>query len=1176
MKKLSTILTALILFFSLSSSLAQIEYLGSTEYGRIRDITYDNSDSQTLYATTLGNHIIKSEDNGTSWDTFYSFSESNATISQFKLRADGKFSFVSENNALLTDRAVYILDPETFEIEKTYCAPIHEEATSVWVKNYAIHETNEDIVTIVQGYKIGWTNYLKVFITEDGGTNWSEVYYDQDHEARSINAIVLTNEATPKIIMGVGLGNTPLDGGIWTSTDMGENWNEVVADAVVGCISIDPHNTDHILIGTGISFGACEEAIYESFDNGDSFSVIDGITFNDKTLNCINKICFNPNNPNQIIALEENEMLLSDDNGASWESKVYDSNSPETDYYYGLNIAFNADNNDEYFISADYRSFYTTDNAETITKVLAPYFQGSFVGFNSNSSDLYYGVQSGIVHYDQESNTHTPSEVSPINYGTTNTATYWIDPYHEGRVYSFVSSFMGSNLFMSNEHGANKTSILTVQYVNIRSLGFNPNDENVIYVGLENNELQKIDFSDMGNITTEKLTLPTIEVPNAIYVAPSPQNYLFVATPTNLYYSEDNGVNWESKMNGITNDEIIFEITSNPSNPDELALATASGVYISSDKGENWNKNIIQKNVRKVAYSDQTEGLLMAASYTHTMMGAKAQILYSEDSGENWTSIPTADINEASCYSMAFDFKSDKVDVYMAFGDLGPAKYEFTIPVGPILTFSADAVGFEDTQVGSSSEANFTITNTGDKDLVLTSVNIEAPFSLNEMPGTIAPGGSTELTLTFEPVEEGDFNKTLSFVGNHSNSGELLAVMGKATPAPVGPLLNFSENAIAFDDTQIGSTSEKTVTISNIGDQTLFIASAAIEAPFSIAEMPGSIAPGADTEITIVFTPTSAGDFAESLTFSGSHVNQDKALDMTGKGLVGAVLSFSEESISFEDTQIGSTAEETVSITNTGDQTLFIASAAIEAPFSIAEMPGSIAPGANTVITIVFTPTAEGDFSESVTFSGSHTNQDEALDISGKGIPVPVGPILAFSEESIAFEDTKVNETAEIKVSISNTGDQTLFIASAALEAPFSIAEMPGSIAPGANTEITIIFAPTSEGDFTESLTFSGSHTNQDEALAISGKGIKDVGLNENNVDGLNFFPNPTTDFINISAKNNIKSISIINANGMTVKHINLNGSSLQISLTDLNKGVYFIKVEQSNSEFYIQKVIKE
>lgn len=56
-------------------------------------------------------------------------------------------------------------------------------------------------------------------------------------------------------------------------------------------------------------------------------------------------------------------------------------------------------------------------------------------------------------------------------------------------------------------------------------------------------------------------------------------------------------------------------------------------------------------------------------------------------------------------------------------------------------------------------------------------------------------------------------------------------------------------------------------------------------------------------------------------------------------------------------------------------------------------------------------------------------------------------------------------------------------------------------------------------------------------------------------------FPNPATDFVNLSSSGSIKTISIFSVSGKLLKTIT-NPESLQINVTDWDNGLYFMKIE--------------
>src|SRR5690606_33360872 len=104
---------------------AQFEAIGSNEYGRIFGVNYDRTIENKLYANTLGNHILTSEDNGQTWSVFYAVSNGqfNSLQNNLKTFQGNKLTYFIRSESLATGRTVFVLNAETREIENQYTAP---------------------------------------------------------------------------------------------------------------------------------------------------------------------------------------------------------------------------------------------------------------------------------------------------------------------------------------------------------------------------------------------------------------------------------------------------------------------------------------------------------------------------------------------------------------------------------------------------------------------------------------------------------------------------------------------------------------------------------------------------------------------------------------------------------------------------------------------------------------------------------------------------------------------------------------------------------------------------------------------------------------------------------------------------------------------------------------------
>ena len=72
----------------------------------------------------------------------------------------------------------------------------------------------------------------------------------------------------------------------------------------------------------------------------------------------------------------------------------------------------------------------------------------------------------------------------------------------------------------------------------------------------------------------------------------------------------------------------------------------------------------------------------------------------------------------------------------------------------------------------------------------------------------------------------------------------------------------------------------------------------------------------------------------------------------------------------------------------------------------------------------------------------------------------------------------------------------------------------------------------------------------------------------------LEIHPNPASSMINISANTRLESVSIYNLAGQSVLEILPNSQQTNINISDLQQGLYLLKVVDKNGQFTVQKII--
>jgi len=671
---------------------AQFEPVGSNEYGRIFGVNYDRTVENKLYANTLGNHILTSDDNGQTWSVFYAVPNGSFNSLQNNLKAfqDDKLTYFIRSGEMATGRTVFVLNTETREIEHQYTAPQPDPAADDnWIDSYNISESDSDYAMISVGYSIGFSNFAKIYYTTDGGATWSQVYYTVDNLNIFPEQVAIDPQNPEKLFITLGNGDTDVDGGLLISEDGGQTWTEKIAGIVLHPITFHPGNSDEIWVGTGISFGAYPENLYKSTDGGETWEIVP-INWTDYLLDNINVIQFNPSDPSNIIVLEDNEVAISNDGGETWDLHVYEEASDHPDnYYYGLDASFNPFNENEIFISANYYPMFSTDKGATMERVKTPYFvsEGNIHYFaNDTEEHLYYGVQNGFVHKDMQTGEEGSYDILPINYVTNNSGTTVVaDKNQAGRVYTFSGGFIGYSLNVSDDHGETQTQLYSNFSDSLDDVETVPGATDKIWVSFssfgENPEIYEIDFSDPNNVQSNSINIPSSSgiVKDFLFPDENPQHVIAVKG-SRVHETTDGGTTWTEISNGLetlgADTDMIFKLVQNPLNTQQFSIASSKGIFTTLDGGQDWTQ-LSNSIVHNVEHSTITDGHILAA--THNSNVSAFNLIYSKDGGETWETIEDdlyMPLNSSNVFSSTdFYFYGNFADIYIGTSGLGVLKY---------------------------------------------------------------------------------------------------------------------------------------------------------------------------------------------------------------------------------------------------------------------------------------------------------------------------------------------------------------------------------------------------------------------------------------------------------------------------------------------------------------------
>jgi hypothetical protein len=150
-------------------------------------------------------------------------------------------------------------------------------------------------------------------------------------------------------------------------------------------------------------------------------------------------------------------------------------------------------------------------------------------------------------------------------------------------------------------HYVNENTTTTAAMGRVTTIGFNPHDNNTIYVGAPLGGLwRSTNYGDSWeNMNTDIITSLGV---SAVAVHPTDPNTIFIGTGDRdnentlgqgIYKSTDGGLTWEAKPLTTRHDKIVHKIYFNPTNPNIMAVASNYGIFYSVDGGETWQKRLI-------------------------------------------------------------------------------------------------------------------------------------------------------------------------------------------------------------------------------------------------------------------------------------------------------------------------------------------------------------------------------------------------------------------------------------------------------------------------------------------------------------------------------------------------------------------------------------------------------
>lgn len=313
------------------------------------------------------------------------------------------------------------------------------------------------------------------------------------------------------------------------------------------------------------------------------------------------------------------------------------------------------------------------------------------------------------------------------------------------------------------------------------------------------------------------------------------------------------------------------------------------------------------------------------------------------------------------------------------------------------------------------------------------------------------------------------------------------------------PQLTVDPASIAFGQISIGGSGQQTITMSNPSNRKITVSSATVSgAGYSISGLmlPITLSPRQRVSFAVMFTPGTAGAVNGSVLLMSTALNSPAAISLSGSGtetLTGP-LNASPTSLNLGDVTLGTSATNSVVLSNSGSSSVTISQVSIAGSgfrWSGITLPFTLAAGQSTALNITFAPDVTGSATGSVTVSSNSFNSPASVAVSGTG-STPTAE-LAINPGSVSFGDVLLGNSRSQLVTLTNSSGTSITVSSAGVSgAGFSMSglQLPLALAAGQSTSFSVSFAPPAAGSAAGSVSVASNATNSPHVISLSGFGV--------------------------------------------------------------------------------------
>lgn len=776
--------------------------------------------------------ILLSTDNGSSWARINS---ANFVASAFVTVPNGAsgtniFAGGGQGLFLSTDNGVSWTQTDT------------EGSPISYVNTFDVSETN----------LFAATSNGVVLLSTDNGASWTSK--SAGLPSGQIYALTVSSSGTDSADLFAGYGYIPSGSPhyVYRSTDNGSNWTASGVPTIIQALAVI-NGSDN----TNLFAATNSQGVYRSTDNGSSWNKT-SFLFNNHVWALAVGSTDSMTGGKDLFAGTNGGVALSSDNGVSWSqindgiNAVYISSLVVTD-----TILFAGSNGNGVFLSTDNGSTWTWPNGNS------GLINSNVLSLATDGQNLFAGTSNGVWR-----STDNGSSWIHAIAGVGNVMALAVSPTSNGS---------GTNLFAGSSNGVRLSTDNGSTWINANSgminvwdvTAFARSDTNLFAGTISLNFDGGVYLSTNSGTSWTALNIGLPKNPVCALAVSGKNIFVGCGQPImgshgsgGVFRSSDNGSNWTSAgLNGFLVNALLVA-------GNNLFAGTNGGTFLSTDNGSSWSpvsSGLANKKVTSLAINGSN---LFVGTPNGFEVTSSASSLVESSMGKG---IESSTISSRPIGRKLF---SGVQDSSTGTGSVWKRSLSEMISFS-VVKLSSRSLDFDKVVIGQFKDSAFTLTNTGNDTLKITNIgSSNSAFVVRQKVMTIPPGSVFADTIRFTPTIAGSITAILTIASNAPSSPDRIRVSGFGFGALA---MQVNAKTIAFGQVRFGTTKDTSLTLTNIGYDTLEISSVSSLRPtFTARPTVASIAPGQSLMDTLRFAPISVGaDSSFILILSNSATSPD-------------------------------------------------------------------------------------------------------------------------------------------------------------------------------------------------------------------------------------------------------------------------------------------------------------